>query len=254
MDENKVEKIVKEKDKKGIIIIILIALFALIGVIVYNVFFKEKNDVKFSNSNETQVQLIKKNDDVSKQKIDNLLANYVNAYFLSTDYGIIGGDFSSDKAKIAYVLNNSASLNSENICGTDVEKELIERKVIVEKGTGENDCTVVSVYKADDILKSIKQFFGNDISVDLNELAIANPPVGIISYYYEEKKLVVFYTHGYENTMSVPKYEKHEINENMLDITFSVTNIKEKEKKLFKAEFEIVDDIFYLKKITELNN
>lgn len=158
--------------------------------------------------------------------------------------------FTKEEEKLEWILGTGETQSLESIgeyCGTELEKQLIEEKVIVEKNTGETDCETVTFYKADSVVKAIKKVFGNDVSFDLNKLNSNE----VNTFPYIKAHNLVFVLRAGMTADVTDNYMGYSIDSNVLTIKFSIVDA-EKVTTYYEAKYIIDGENTYIRSIKKV--
>lgn len=159
--------------------------------------------------------------------------------------------FNNAVTALDYILSQNTTKEIKqigNFCGSELEKTLVAKKIIAEKGEGQFACDSTPVYKLSDIKAKAKEYFKDADKLDFTTFDSSSP------YYYESTSgSIVVRISGAQSAYA--KYVKHNVEGNILNITFTSNDgAVNGVDATYVAQFDIVGSNYYIKSITKVNS
>lgn len=239
----------EEKKNSGLLVVVAILCLLIGGVVGY---FISNNYMKTNEANNKINTQNNKDASITEEKVRQIYSEGIKKY-LSDSVRSLNFDsetFANEEDKLEWILGLGLTDGLESIgeyCGTDLEKNLIEENVIVEKGTGQADCESVTFYKADSVIEAVKKVFGSDASFNLNKLNEGDSKL----FPYIENHNLVFVLRAGMTADVVDNYVGYSVDSNVLTIKFSITD-NDNNISNYEAKYLIDGDNAYIRTIKKI--
>lgn len=214
-----------EKKNKRLVVIIIILMVIIIGSVSFI-------NIDVINSNNGNNKESKSTIAVTEEKAKELYTKIVRPLMIA---GVEEGDATSFSLQdistvVATYVEESDYL--QNLCGTDLEKELISEGIIAEKNGGQFDCENHSLMTVKKFNEIAKKALGPDLNVSVAS--------GEGIEYYEKQQLIRVYIQG----EALIEYDGYEVNSDILIIRALFVSGGSVE-----VEFKLDENNYYLHRV-----
>ena len=251
----------KKQSNGGVIAIVILSILLILtsGYIVYEKMNGINQEKKNNNINNNSVidnrkpTEVKVSEETAKKLVDVELKNFLNyEKYTGLDKGI---SFNNVVSALDWILSQNVSKELKtigNFCGSELEKVLVSKKIIVGKGEGQFACDSTDVYKLSDIKAKAKEYFKDSDKLDFTTLATSEAQTS--SYYYEPTTAsIVVRVSGVQS--ATIQYLKHSVESNILNISFTSNDGAINSVDVtYIAKFDIVNNKYYINSITKASN